>query len=589
MSATKEDSWSIRDYHTWDSVAFLGWPVKNQGNCNACWAYAVVASVEAAYGIAKNQLAAQLSVQSLFAAMKLTDTDKCTTGGSPTEAFEKLVTLDVGNSLTGVNESAARYPVDAFERTHFKGYVGIMLAVQRQPVVVHIEALAATFVAYDGIYKYRDPQCYTGNLNHVVLVVGYFINREDDSHSRIAPPFWIIRNSWGVEWGDKGHMRMDIQGGDGVCGINVLPGIYPIVKIPGDPCGQNSYKGDGDSQPSMNPCGRFQCQATTDSSNSCSCSIPEAITSPFVEVGNGNGSSTCAYVDVCGSYFTNPCYVGSCINDGKGAYSCICPPNHIESRTVEGLPTCDPANTTGTSMTVSGGNWLCSDIYPLAGLSSDQFTLQNAAIDCSQPLPMGSVLQLGGTPNTPCTAFFSWDGDTCSSISNRVNMNEGNLTALNPGLDCSKPIKAGRSVCVERNATFAFTVPDCLRYGLVTPLDTCDRLLQKNTQPGEGVDGYSWAELYCNNPGLTCSRTIPSSVSVVGSKIGVQICLRAEYWSFKLGMCKKGRTKPVSPSMTCSAAYRFYDGATASAVSKFYEYNAKSCSGTIGARSICVP
>ncbi|CAI5998474.1 unnamed protein product [Closterium sp. NIES-64] len=48
--------------------------------------------------------------------------------------------------------------------------------------------------------------------------------------NRIAPPFWIIRNSWGVEWGDRGHMRMDIQGGDGVCGINVLPGIYPIVK-----------------------------------------------------------------------------------------------------------------------------------------------------------------------------------------------------------------------------------------------------------------------------------------------------------------------------------------------------------------------
>ncbi|GJP57651.1 hypothetical protein CLOP_g13539 [Closterium sp. NIES-67] len=81
MSATKEDSWSIRDYHTWDSVAFLGWPVKNQGNCNACWAYAVVASVEAAYGIAKNQLAAQLSVQSLFAAMKLTDTDNKVSGG----------------------------------------------------------------------------------------------------------------------------------------------------------------------------------------------------------------------------------------------------------------------------------------------------------------------------------------------------------------------------------------------------------------------------------------------------------------------------------------------------------------------------
>ncbi|GJP75339.1 hypothetical protein CLOP_g5790 [Closterium sp. NIES-67] len=404
VAANKQDSWRIRDFHTWDSVEFLGWPVKNQNDCNACWAYAVVASVEAAYGIARQQSAPQLSLEPLFAAMGLTGTDKCTAGGSPTEAFEKLVTLDSGNALTGDSDQATRYPVQAFERALFKGYVGLMLAVQRQPVVVHIEASADTFVAYDGTFKYQDPQCYTGSLNHVVLVIGYFIMRNDGSQNRIPPPFWIIRNSWGEEWGDRGHMRMDIQGGDGVCGINVLPGIYPIVKIPGDPCGNFSYKGDGDFQPSMNPCGRFACKNTTESSNNCSCSIPQVATQPFVEVENGYGSNTCAYVDVCGSYFKNPCAVGTCINDGKGAYSCICPPNYIESTTAHDFPTCDPVNTTATTVTVSGDNWLCSDVHALVGLSLSDFALQNAATDCSQPLPKGSVLQLVGTPATPCTA-----------------------------------------------------------------------------------------------------------------------------------------------------------------------------------------
>ncbi|CAI7838197.1 unnamed protein product, partial [Closterium sp. NIES-53] len=147
---------------------------------DACWAFALVASVEAAYGIATNGEAPQLSVESLFAAMGLTsEADKCSTGGSPTEAFEMLLMLPNG----GITEAGA-----------------------------------------------PDPACYTGRLNHVVLVIGYFVFRNDGSQNRIAPPFWIIRNSWGVEWGDRGHMRMDIQGGDGVCGINVLPGIYPIVK-----------------------------------------------------------------------------------------------------------------------------------------------------------------------------------------------------------------------------------------------------------------------------------------------------------------------------------------------------------------------
>ncbi|CAI5475979.1 unnamed protein product [Closterium sp. Yama58-4] len=151
----------------------------------ACWAYALVASVEAAYGIALNQAAPQLSVESLFAAMGLTGTDKCTAGGSPTAAFETLVTLDNSSGLTAANDTA---------------------------------------------FKYQDPACCTGSPNHVVLVVGYFINRDDGSQNRIFPPSWIIRNSWSVGWADSGHMYMDIQGGYGVCRINVLPGIYPIVR-----------------------------------------------------------------------------------------------------------------------------------------------------------------------------------------------------------------------------------------------------------------------------------------------------------------------------------------------------------------------
>ncbi|CAI5473407.1 unnamed protein product [Closterium sp. Yama58-4] len=296
LASNDEDSWRIRDFHTWNSIDFLGWPVKDQANCNACWAYAVVASIEAAYGIARHHSAPQLSVEPLFAAMGLADQDKCSAGGSPTEAFEKLVALDAGSGLT----SATKYPIQGFERTSFKGYVGLMLAVRRQPVVVHIEASADTFVSYDGTFKYQDPECYTGNLNHVVLVVGYFINRNDGSQNRIAPPFWIIRNSWGEEWGDRGHMRMDIQGGDGVCGINVLPGIYPIVKIPGDPCSSNSYRGDQDMS-GMNPCGRFRCNAVDDTSYTCTCTIEGAARQPFVEADNGNGASTCAYGELEGS------------------------------------------------------------------------------------------------------------------------------------------------------------------------------------------------------------------------------------------------------------------------------------------------
>ncbi|CAI7839332.1 unnamed protein product [Closterium sp. NIES-53] len=229
-------------------------------------------------------------------------------------------------------------------------------------------------------------------------------------------------------------------------------------------------------------------------------------------------------LDVCGSYFKNPCYVGTCINDLKGSYSCICPPNHIERVTLYGFPTCDPANSSATDMTVTGDNWQCSDVSALVGLSLEGFYSNNAELDCNQPLPKGSVLQLGGTPEIPCTAFFyALKGDTCSYISTQLGLGGDDLAKLNPGLDCSpNGIKAGQSVCIERSNAFAYTVPECLRYDTLTTQDTCEVLLRRTSkESGGAVNGSNWAELYRTNPGLTCSSAIPSNIKV-------QVCLRAD-------------------------------------------------------------
>ncbi|CAI5514499.1 unnamed protein product, partial [Closterium sp. Naga37s-1] len=186
-------------------------------------------------------------------------------------------------------------------------------------------------------------------------------------------------------------------------------------------------------------------------------------------------------------------------------------------------------NIMASTLAVSGSNWWCSDVLPLVGLSLAQFTQNNAAIDCSRPLPRNVVLLLGVSLLVPCTAFFyTISSDTCWSISTQLGLTSSNLTALNPCLDCSESIKAGRSLCVERNATFAFTVPQCSRYGVLTPQDTCERLLRQ-VAGGEGdptgageVNAMRWAELYRNNPGLICSDVIPITASAVGSNTGMQ-------------------------------------------------------------------
>jgi len=59
----------------------------------------------------------------------------------------------------------------------------------------------------------------TGNcgiiLDHAVAIVGY-----NDGNN---PPYWIVKNSWGSWWGEKGYIRIMISNGNGVCGINMMP------------------------------------------------------------------------------------------------------------------------------------------------------------------------------------------------------------------------------------------------------------------------------------------------------------------------------------------------------------------------------
>ena len=69
----------------------------------------------------------------------------------------------------------------------------------------------------DGVYD--DPACDTTELNHAVVVVGWGnLNGID---------FWIIRNSWGSNWGVSGYIN--IKRGVNKCGIELYPAY---VKVP---------------------------------------------------------------------------------------------------------------------------------------------------------------------------------------------------------------------------------------------------------------------------------------------------------------------------------------------------------------------
>jgi hypothetical protein len=59
------------------------------------------------------------------------------------------------------------------------------------------------------IFKGVFNQCSTTKINHAVTVVGY--------GTQNGMPYWLVKNSWGPNWGDNGYIR--IRRGTNECGI----------------------------------------------------------------------------------------------------------------------------------------------------------------------------------------------------------------------------------------------------------------------------------------------------------------------------------------------------------------------------------
>lgn len=204
--------------------------VKNQEFCGSCWAFSATGALEGYLAIHFGTLV-DLSEQQLIDCSLMYGNLGCL-GGTMENAFEYIIgngglcsdmdypyigsyfdEFDCGqNNCSSVKGTDIRncYTIAPYNET----LLGLFL--QQQPISIAIEAGARTFQHYvSGIYS--NPHCYTGELNHGVLLVGY-----DDSN---IVPYYIIKNSWGTDWGDKGYMYIirnpNNENGTGMCGLTL--------------------------------------------------------------------------------------------------------------------------------------------------------------------------------------------------------------------------------------------------------------------------------------------------------------------------------------------------------------------------------
>lgn len=215
----------VKGSKDWTKENVVG-PIKNQGRCGSCWAFSAIASLESAYAI-KDGTHVSLAEQELVDCSTSYGNEGCN-GGLMNLAFDYIKDNSIGlgsdypyvarDQPCHAQKDKQRYTLATYKVIDPVDVSGLQTAIDEQPVSVAIE-VQRDFQAYTGgIYK--NDNCGQA-LNHGVAAVGYMNQDGVDSQ------YFIVRNSWGEGWGEKGYVRMFIGEGSGTCGIANDSDVYP--------------------------------------------------------------------------------------------------------------------------------------------------------------------------------------------------------------------------------------------------------------------------------------------------------------------------------------------------------------------------
>ena len=226
LSSTAELTFTGKPSVDWRTTKGVN-PVKNQAQCGSCWAFSTTASLEFATFV-KDSRVVSLSEQELVDCAGSYGNNGCN-GGLMAYAYDYIrgskIALEANYPYRAVDQTCSSVNRAKPNREGAPPYSfispanvnGLLSAAENQVVSVAIEVQNDFMDYHSGVYT-SDPYC-GYSLNHGVAVVGY--------NTSASVPYFIVRNSWGASWGDRGYIKMAVASGSGTCGIANSSDVYP--------------------------------------------------------------------------------------------------------------------------------------------------------------------------------------------------------------------------------------------------------------------------------------------------------------------------------------------------------------------------
>ena len=198
--------WRDKDGKNWVSS------VKNQGKCGSCVAFGTLSAVEGRVSVSSGipDYNIDLSEQDPFSRL-----GKCEQGSSPFTALMEMMNGVVDETCSPYisGRKGEDFPNEQKCKNYSErvvaavpelpGQTGTKELLQTGPVLTTMTVYDDFMYYTSGVYKHVTGDALGG---HAIAIVGY-----DDEGK-----YWIVKNSWGEDWGENGFFRISYDDDSGV-------------------------------------------------------------------------------------------------------------------------------------------------------------------------------------------------------------------------------------------------------------------------------------------------------------------------------------------------------------------------------------